>query len=100
MPKPPPLIVIEEPEQGLHPTMLPIVAEHAVDASLRTQVVFTTHSPYLLDSFGDTRPTTTVLECREGQTVMETLSEERLDYWLQAYSLGKLFTSGILEGER
>jgi hypothetical protein len=31
---------------------------------------------------------------------METLSEERLDYWLQAYSLGKLFTSGALEGER
>ena len=36
-PSPPPLIVIEEPEQYLHPAMLPIVAEHAVDASLRTQ---------------------------------------------------------------
>jgi predicted ATPase len=100
MPEPPPLIAIEEPEQGLHPAMLPIVAEHAVDAALRSQVVFTTHSPHFLDAFGDTRPTTTVLECHEGQTVMETLSEERLDYWLQAYSLGKLFTSGALEGER
>ncbi len=100
MPEPPPLIVIEEPERGLHPAMLPIVAEHAVDAALRTQVVFTTHSSSFLDAFGDTRPTTTVLEYREGQTVMETLSEERLDYWLQAYTLGKLFTSGILEGDR
>jgi predicted ATPase len=100
MPAPPPLIVIEEPEQGLHPTMLPIVAEHAVDAALRTQVVFTTHSPSFLDAFGETRPTTTVLESREGQTVMETMSEERLDYWLQAYTLGKLFTSGVLEGDR
>jgi predicted ATPase len=100
MPEPPPLIVIEEPERGLHPAMLPIVAEHAVDAALRTQVVFTTHSPSFLDAFGETRPTTTVLESREGQTVMETLSEERLDYWLQAYTLGKLFTSGVLEGDR
>jgi predicted ATPase len=99
MPAPPPLIVIEEPEQSLHPTMLPIVAEHAVDASLRTQVVFTAHSPHFLDAFGENPPTTTVLECRQGQTRLETLSGERLDYWLQAYSLGKLFASGALEGE-
>jgi predicted ATPase len=100
MPAPPPLIVIEEPEQSLHPAMLPIVAEHAVDAALRTQIVFTTHSPHFLDAFGDTRPTVTVFECQEGQTVLTTLEEERLDYWLKAYSLGKLFTSGVLEGER
>lgn len=98
-PSPPPLIVIEEPEQYLHPSMLPIVAEHAVDAALRTQVVFTTHSPQFLDAFSDTRPTTTVLESREGKTLLATLSGERLDYWLEAYSLGRLFTSGILENE-
>jgi len=99
MPSPPPLIVIEEPERYLHPSMLLIVAEHAVDAALRTQVVFTTHSPQFLDAFGDTRPTTTVLECREGSTHLATLSGERLEYWLEAYSLGRLFTSGILEDE-
>ena len=99
IPSPPPLIVIEEPEQYLHPSMMPIVAEHAVDAELRTQVVFTTHSPQFLDAFSDTQPTTTVLESREGRTYLETISGERLDYWLQAYSLGKLFTSGVLEGE-
>ncbi|MGA8350507.1 MAG: AAA family ATPase [Isosphaeraceae bacterium] len=99
IPSPPPLVVIEEPEQYLHPSMLPIVAEHAVDAALRTQVVFTTHSPQFLDAFGDTHPTTTVLECREGRTHLETISGDRLEYWLQAYSLGKLFTSGVLEGE-
>jgi predicted ATPase len=99
MPAPPSLIVIEEPEQSLHPAMLPIVAEQAVDAALRTQIVFTTHSPHFLDAFGDTRPTTTVLEAHQGQTALTTLEDERLDYWLQAYSLGKLFTSGILEGD-
>jgi predicted ATPase len=99
MPSPPPLIVIEEPEHYLHPSMLPIVAEHAVDAALRTQVVFTTHSPQFLDAFGETRPTTTVLECRQGQTHIATLSGDRLMYWLEAFSLGKLLTSGILENE-
>jgi len=36
MPSPPPSIVIEEPERYLHPSMLSIVAEHAVDAALRS----------------------------------------------------------------
>jgi predicted ATPase len=99
MPSPPPLIVIEEPEHYLHPSMLPIVAEHAVDAALRTQVAFTTHSPQFLDAFGETQPTTTVLECRQGKTHIATLSGDRLQYWLEAYSLGKLLTSGILENE-
>lgn len=44
-PNPAPLIAIDEPETGLHPSMLPIVAEYAVDASERTQVILTTHSP-------------------------------------------------------
>jgi predicted ATPase len=99
MPSPPPFIVIEEPERYLHPSMLPIVAEHAIDASLRSQVVFTTHSPQFLEAFGETRPTTTVLECREGRTHLATLTDERLEYWLEAYSMGRLFTSGILENE-
>ena len=64
-----------------------------------TQVILTTHSPQFLDAFQDTVPTTTVVEQAEGETRFETLSEDRLAYWLQAYSLGKLFTSGILESE-
>ncbi len=55
-PKPPPLIAIDEPETGLHPSMLPIVAEYAVEAASRTQVVLTTHSAEFLDAFGETRP--------------------------------------------
>ena len=50
-PTPAPVIAIDEPEVGLHPGMLPIVAEHAVDAALRSQVILTTHSPQFLDAF-------------------------------------------------
>ena len=47
----PPLIAIDEPELGLHPGLLPIVADMIKAASERTQVLVTTHSPELLDCF-------------------------------------------------
>lgn len=51
-PVPPTLIAIDEPELGLHPGLLPVVAEMIRAASERTQVLVTTHSPDLLDCFG------------------------------------------------
>jgi predicted ATPase len=97
-PSPPPLIAIDEPETGLHPSMLPIIAEYAVDAAMRTQVIFTTHSPQFLDAFVDTKPTTTVAKWENGETTLKVLADEQLDYWLKEYSLGALFKSGELEG--
>lgn len=96
-PSPPPLIAIDEPETGLHPSMLPIIAEYAVDAAERTQVIFTTHSEQFLDAFGETRPTTTVAKWENGETTLTTLDGEQLEYWLKDYTLGNLFRSGELE---
>ena len=50
-PRPPLLVAIDEPEMGLHPGLLPIVAEMIKTAAERTQVLVTTHSPDLLDCF-------------------------------------------------
>jgi len=47
----PPLVVIDEPEAGLHPRLLPIVADLIKTASERMQVLVTTHSPDLLNQF-------------------------------------------------
>jgi predicted ATPase len=96
-PTPAPVIAIDEPEAGLHPAMLPIVAEHAVDAALRSQVILTTHSPQFLDAFKETLPTTTVTKWDEGQTELKTLDGEELKYWLKEYTLGSLYKSGELE---
>jgi predicted ATPase len=96
-PKPPPLIAIDEPETGLHPSMLPIVAELAVDASRRTQVILTTHSPEFLHAFRETKPAVTVAQWMEGETRLRRLEGESLDYWLSKYSLGELFKLGELE---
>ncbi|NMA64586.1 MAG: AAA family ATPase [Syntrophomonadaceae bacterium] len=93
-----PVIAIDEPETGLHPAMLPIIAEYAIEAAERSQIIFTTHSPDFLDAFGDFTPVTSVVVWENGETVIRRLDEKRLQYWLQDYSLGKLFTSGELEG--
>jgi predicted ATPase len=96
-PSPPALIAIDEPETGLHPSMFPIVAEYARDASSRSQVILTTHSPVFLDAFGEDVPTTTVVERREGETILRTVSGSELSCWLKEYTLGELFRSRDLE---
>jgi len=99
-PEPPPLIAIDEPELGLHPSMFSIVAEFAAEASSRTQVGLTTHSPEFLDAFTDLgdRLTVTVVEAPAGATVLRNVSGESLDHWLKEYRLGEMFRSGTLEG--
>ena len=51
-PDPPSTIIIDEPELGLHPGALAILAELIEDASRRTQVIISTQSPALIDHFG------------------------------------------------
>ncbi len=96
-PDPSPLVAIDEPELGLHPSMLPIIAEYATEAATRTQVVFTTHSPQFLDAFRDTQPTTSVFGWEDGATTIRNLRKADLEYWIKDYSLGSLFSSGELE---
>lgn len=96
-PDPAPLIAIDEPETGLHPSMFPIIAEYAAQAAKKTQVVFTTHSPQFLDACGPFLPTVTVTGWKNGETTLKNLDGELLKQWLADYSLGKMFESGDLE---
>lgn len=91
------LIAIDEPETGLHPSMLAVVADLARAASERAQVILTTHSSQLLDAFSDEPPTVTVTARTEGQTTLAIVDEEELRRWLAEYSLGALHRSGELE---
>jgi AAA15 family ATPase/GTPase len=52
-PKLPSLLVIDEPELGLHPAWLSVLAQWIKQASEKTQIILTTHSPDLLDKFTD-----------------------------------------------
>ncbi|HIN63458.1 MAG TPA: chromosome segregation protein SMC, partial [Candidatus Obscuribacterales bacterium] len=96
-PNPSPLIAIDEPETGLHPSMMPILAEHATDAARRSQVIFTTHSAQLLNYFSEAPFATTVTKWSNGETRLAVLDRTDLAKWLEEYSLGSLFESGELE---
>ncbi len=96
-PEPAALVAIDEPETGLHPSMLPVIAEYAAAASERTQVVLTSHSPEFLDAFSEASPHVTVCHWDQGQTLLYALPPERLARWLKQYRLGHLFTRGDLE---
>jgi len=96
-PTPAPIIAIDEPETGLHPSMLPLLAEFSVDAAKKSQIIMTTHSPQLLDAFTDKKPTTTIFQWENGETVLKTLKGSDLEYWLNEYSLGTLYKTGELE---
>jgi predicted ATPase len=98
--KPPPLIVIEEPEMGLHPDVIPQVARLLQEASERTQLVVTTHSRMLIDALGDDPASVIVCEKHDGESVFERLDPIRLKDWLEKYSLGDLWSKGELGGNR
>ena len=99
-PRPPPLVVLEEPELGLHPDLLPTVADLLIAASERCQLVVTTHSDVLVDALTDTPESVVVCEQHHGQTEMRRLDGDDLAKWLKDYTLGNLWSSGQLGGNR
>jgi len=99
-PQPPPLICIEEPELGLHPDILPKLADLFVEASQKTQLIITTHSDVLVDAMTDRPEVVVVCEKHNGQTEMHRLRKDDLAAWLEKYRLGQLWTEGQIGGTR
>ena len=99
-PQPPPLVCIEEPELGLHPDILPTLADLVREASERCQLVVTTHSDVLVDALTDTPESVVVCEKHNGGTEMRRLDKAALSDWLEGYRLGELWSKGELGGNR
>lgn len=99
-PSPPSLIAIEEPELGLHPDIIPVVARLLVEASAETQLIVTTHSRMLVDCLGDDPDRVVVCERQGRETTLERLDRDRLSIWLERFSLGDLWSRGELGGNR
>jgi predicted ATPase len=99
-PEPPPLICLEEPEVGLHPDILPTIAELLIDASSRTQLIVTTHSDILVSALSDVPEAVLVCEADEDGTHFKRLDKENLKEWLDEYSLGEVWLRGGIGGTR
>jgi len=99
-PNPPPLICIEEPELGLHPDVIPCLARLMEEASEKCQLIVTTHSDILVDSFNENPEVILVAEKVDGETQMSRLKKDELAPWLEKYRLGALWTRGDIGGTR
>jgi predicted ATPase len=95
-PDPPPLICIDEPELGLHPDWVKLVAELLQSASTKTQLIVATHSPQLVSKL--TPDQVLVAEKENGATTFRPLARERLGAWLKEFSLADLWLTGHLGG--
>jgi predicted ATPase len=99
-PDPPPLIAIDEPELGLHPDVIPHVADLLVDATRRTQLVVATHSRMLVDALTPHPSSVIICERENGSSRFARLDGVALRSWLEKYSLGELWSMGELGGNR
>lgn len=96
-PSPPPLIVIEEIENGLDPSTIHILIDEIsyVVKNGISQIIFTTHSPYLLDYLSIDH--ILLVERSENQPVFYRPSDEaKLEGWKDHFRVGRLYTSGQL----
>jgi predicted ATPase len=95
-PNPPAAIIIDEPELGLHPAAIVILAELIQIASKRTQVIVATQSPALIDQFDIAD--IIVVKRKGGASTFERLDENEFSEWLENYSIGELWTKNVISG--
>lgn len=92
----PRFISIDEPELGLHPAAITILADLARSVSQHCQVLFATQSTAWLDHFDPAE--VVVAERREGATNLRRLDAAGLRGWLEDYSLSEVYGKGVLGG--
>jgi len=92
----PDLIIVDEPELGLHPYALNLVAALFKKASHHTQVLISTQSSSFLDNFA---AEDVVVVSRVGnESRFERQSAEKLEPWLEEYSLGEVWEKNVIGG--
>lgn len=94
----PNVIIIDEPELGLHPFAIAQLAEMIKEAAINTQVVIATQSPGLVDEFDANQITIIERDEESESTIAKKLNEEDLADWLENYSLSELWDKNVLGG--
>ena len=87
----PNMIIIDEPELGLHPFAITQLAEMIKEASMNTQVIVATQSPGLVDEFEANQIIIIERDEESESTIARKLNEEELVDWLENYSLSELW---------
>lgn len=92
----PSVIILDEPELGLHPRAIAVLAGLLQSTALHRQVIVATQSPVLLDYF---EPEQVIVVEREGsESVFRRLDRYKLEAWLEEYTLSDLWDKNVLGG--
>jgi predicted ATPase len=92
----PSVILVDEPELGLHPYALTMLASLVRQASTQTQIIISTQSALLLDHFNPEE--VLVADRNENGTEFRRLVAQELEAWLDEYGLGQLWEKAEFGG--
>lgn len=95
-PRSPTLLLIDEPEDSLHPELMRLLAELLQEAAERTQVIVATQSPALLRWLQPEH--VIVADGKDGSCTLSPAKSLKLEQWLAEYSLDRLWQMGQLGG--
>lgn len=92
----PDTVLIDEPELGLHPYAINLLADMIKQVAEKKQIIVSTQSVELLNAFAP--EDIIVVEREQGASVLKRLDTEELAGWLEEYTLGDLWKRNILGG--
>ena len=92
----PGIVLLDEPELGLHPSAITLIAEMVKSVALERQVVVATQSPLFVDFFSPDE--IVVLELEDGRTLVRRPSELDLGQWLEEYTTGEIWRKNLIGG--
>jgi len=95
-PKMPSTILLDEPELGLHPYAITVLAELLSSASTKTQVIVSTQSVTLVNQF--TAEDIIIVDRKKEESIFERPSLKEIESWLDDYGLGELWEKNIIGG--
>ena len=95
----PSVVVLDEPELGLHPSAIVELASMVKIASQHTQVVLATQSPALLDEFKPEQITVIERDPISKSSIFKRFTKEDLKVWLEDYTLSEIWDKNILGGK-
>lgn len=94
----PRVIIIDEPELGLHPVAIHLLSELIKRVSKKKQVIISTQSAELLNYF-EPKDVITVSR-KNGESILQRLSNNDFEIWLEDYSLGQIWSNNILDDNK
>jgi predicted ATPase len=93
-PELPAVVLLDEPELGLHPAAITLLADLLSSASIRTQVIVATQSVTLVNQFDPSAVWT--VDREDNQSIFRHLSKTDMSTWIDQYSLGELWEKNVL----